>query len=192
MVIEYSDLPERLATEREDDGALRFRAGSVAIHVFDRDFIERLGTAGDDPALSLPFHRADKKVPTVDDSGAPVTPESPNGIKFEMFVFDALPFARNPVIIEAAREDEFSAVKNADGVDSPQTCRDDQMRQFARWLAAAGAAPETDSTGLPAHALEISPLVADSEAHFVKFWRGLDNPPSVDQDLHLDRRDPAS
>jgi hypothetical protein len=52
----------------------------------------------------------------------PVKPEKPNGIKFEMFVFDALPYAARPLVIETLRADDFSPVKNAEGVDSPQTC----------------------------------------------------------------------
>jgi UDP-N-acetylglucosamine/UDP-N-acetylgalactosamine diphosphorylase len=192
LVIEYSDLPQRLATERDDPpegenkGPLRFRAGSVAIHLFDRDFVERLGS-GADAAASLPFHKASKKVPTLDSSGNPVNPDAPNAVKFEMFVFDALPFSKNPVIIEAAREDEFSAVKNADGVDSAETCRNDQMRQFARWLIAAGAAPGVDDSGLPCQPIEISPLIADSKVAFDAYWRSLDEKPALDQPLVLDR-----
>jgi len=79
----------------------------------------------------------------------PVKPEKANGIKFEMFVFDALPFARNPLVLEARRADDFSPVKNAEGVDSPRTCREDQLRQFARWFRAAGVAVDCDPTGLP-------------------------------------------
>ena len=75
----------------------------------------------------------------MDDEGRPVRPEKANGVKFELFVFDALPFARNPVVVETSRADDFSPVKNAEGVDSPATCRADQLRQFARWLRAAGA-----------------------------------------------------
>ena len=47
--------------EINGDGSIRFNAGSVAIHIFDRDFIERVGDSTDD--LKLPFHRADKKNP---------------------------------------------------------------------------------------------------------------------------------
>ncbi len=184
IVFEYSDLPERLMQEHDDAGKLSFRAGSVAIHLFDRDFVERLGSGGD-AAATLPFHKASKKVPTVDTEGNTTSPDEPNGVKFEMFVFDALPFAKNPVIIEAAREDEFSAVKNADGVDSPQTCRDDQMRQFARWLIAADEALAVDDTGLPAQPIEISPIIADSQTAFVEYWNSLSDKPSLDQPLQL-------
>jgi UDP-N-acetylglucosamine/UDP-N-acetylgalactosamine diphosphorylase len=135
--------------------------------------------------VALPFHRADKKIPTVDAAGAPVKPEKPNGVKFEMFVFDALPFARNPVVIEARRADDFSPVKNADGLDSPRTCRDDQLRQFARWLRAGGAEFATDATGLPAVAVEVSPLFGYDEDSFAEAWRALRPAPAVRDGLYL-------
>lgn len=186
VVIEYSDLPERLANERDAAGELRFRAGSIAIHIFDRDFVKRLGT-GADPDAVLPFHRAHKKVPHVDESGNDVSPTDPNAWKFEMFVFDSLPFAKNPVIIETAREDDFSPVKNAEGNDSPQTCRDDQLRQYARWAKAAGLDVSVDAeTGLPAVAFEVTPTFADTEDRFVEAVAALDSKPVIVDEAVLD------
>ena len=95
-----------------------------------------------------------------------VNPDKANGVKFEMFVFDALPFSRNPVVIETRRADDFSPVKNAEGIDSPKTCREDQMRQFARWLKLGGKAIETDATGLPKIEVEVSPLFGYDEDSF--------------------------
>jgi UDP-N-acetylglucosamine/UDP-N-acetylgalactosamine diphosphorylase len=115
-----------------------------------------------------------------------VKPEKANGVKFEMFVFDALPFAKNPTVIETLRADDFSPVKNAEGVDSPQTCRDDQLRQFARWLKANGAAVETDATGLPAVALEVSPLFGYDEDSFAASWRELAPKPAMAEGLYLE------
>ncbi len=183
VVVEYSDLP--LAVQRETDaaGALRYLAGSIAIHLIDRDFVRRLADGGE--GVALPFHRADKKVPTLDAQGLPVKPEKPNGVKFEMFVFDALPFARHPVVIETPRADDFSPVKNATGVDSPATCRDDQLRQFARWLRAQGAALTLDATGLPACNLEVSPLFGYDEDSFAESWRTRTPPPAVRDGLYL-------
>ncbi|MDF1740683.1 MAG: UDPGP type 1 family protein [Verrucomicrobiales bacterium] len=178
LVVEYSDLPDKLATELDDNGDLRFRAGSIAIHIFNRAFVQRLGS-GKDKSAKLPFHLAHKKVPFLDLNGETQEPSEPNAYKFEMFVFDALPFAANPTIIETAREDDFSPVKNAEGVDSAQTCRDDQLRQFARWAAAAGIDIETDETGLPPFAFEVSPLFADSAERFVERWNGLAAKPEL-------------
>lgn len=170
-VIEYSDLPEEKQLETDEQGRLRFNAGSVAIHVFDREFVERAG--GDGEEVQLPFHRADKKIPFVNAQGDVVKPSTPNGIKFEMFVFDALHLAKNPVIIEGKRSQNFSPVKNAEGVDSPKTCVEDQLRMFAGWFQAAGVDLDTDDTGLPSHTFEISPRFAADQDDFLSRAAGL-------------------
>jgi UDP-N-acetylglucosamine/UDP-N-acetylgalactosamine diphosphorylase len=183
IVVEYSDLPMAMQKETDASGQLRYLAGSIAIHVLDREFVRRMASGNAD--VSLPFHRADKKIPTVDAAGNAVKPEKANGVKFEMFVFDALPFAKNPVVIETLRENDFSPVKNAEGVDSPQTCRDDQLRQFARWLKANGAKLETDQTGKPGVTLEVSPLFGYDEDSFADAWKKLSPPPAIVNDLYL-------
>jgi UDP-N-acetylglucosamine/UDP-N-acetylgalactosamine diphosphorylase len=183
VVIEYSDLPMAMQRETDAGGQLRYIAGSIAIHVLDRQFVRRMAVGGE--GASLPFHRADKKIPTITAEGQPVKPEKPNGVKFEMFVFDALPFARHPVVIETRREDDFSPVKNAEGVDSPQTSRDDQLRQFARWLKAEGADVPTDPAGLPRVGLEVSPLFGYDEDSFAAAWKRLTPKPVVKEGLYL-------
>ncbi len=175
VVIEYSDLPKARQEETDASGRLRFIAGSIAIHLLDREFIRRMATGAD----ALPFHRADKKIPCLDATGAPVRPEKPNGVKFELFVFDALPFAKNPVVIETDRADDFSPVKNAEGVDSPKTCAEDQLRQFVRWANARGAAVPADATGLPPFAFEVSPLFGYDEDSFAASWSALAAPPVI-------------
>ncbi len=184
QVVEYSDLPADLAEETDENGELRFRAGSIAIHLFDRDFVARVG-GGKDEAFRLPFHLARKKVPTIDEAGNPVEPTEPNGIKFEMFVFDALPFAQNPLVIETKRADEFSPVKNAEGADSLATSQAGQRRQWARWCKAAEIPLETDDTGLPEVIFEVSPLFADTEERFIEAWKALEPKPEVEDGLVL-------
>lgn len=184
VVVEYSDLPMELQRETDAQGQLRYLAGSIAIHVLDRDFVRRMAAGG--PGVALPFHRAEKKIPTLDAEGRPVKPEKPNGVKFEMFVFDALPFARNPVVIETLRANDFSPVKNASGVDSPKTCRDDQLRQFARWLLANGAAVATDASGLPEATIEVSPLFGYDDDSFAEAWNQRAPKPVVRDGLYLE------
>ncbi|MEO0510591.1 MAG: UDPGP type 1 family protein [Verrucomicrobiota bacterium] len=176
-VIEYSDMPDAMQEETNPDGSIRFNAGSVAIHIFDLDFIARAG--GNSADAKLPFHRANKKIPFVDADGSVIKPDTPNGVKFEMFVFDALPLAKNPVIIEAARQDDFSPVKNVEGVDSPKTSKEDQLRMFARWLKAAGVELETDDSGLPSITFEISHRFAADQRDFVEQWNALAIKPEI-------------
>jgi UDP-N-acetylglucosamine/UDP-N-acetylgalactosamine diphosphorylase len=158
QVIEYSDLPDSLANQTDAAGGLRFNEGSIAIHALRRSFVERLNTSG---TLSLPWHRADKKVPCVDEAGKSVKPDKPNAVKLEQFVFDAIPLAKNAIVYTTDRAEEFSPVKNAEGTDSPATCTRDQIRRAARWLRAAGVTvPEKN--GEPDAVIEISPLFATS------------------------------
>ncbi|AOS45553.1 putative uridylyltransferase [Lacunisphaera limnophila] len=184
VVVEYSDMPLSMQRETNPDRTLRYGAGSIAIHVIDREFARRLAVGGED--VALPFHRADKKIATIDAAGQPVKPTAANGVKFEMFVFDAIPFARNSIVIETARADDFSPVKNADGLDSPRTSREDQMRQFARWLQGAGVPVATDATGLPQARIEVSPLFGYDASTFAERWQALPVKPAVVEGLYLE------
>lgn len=150
QIIEYSDLPASLAESRNEDGTLRFVAGSPAIHIIDRAFVDRLTAGG---KLSLPWHRADKKVPYIDADGAAVKPEEPNAVKLESFIFDALPLAERTMILEADRFEQFGPTKNATGVDSAESCRELLMERDRRRLTAAGIT-------VPAGKIEIPPRLA--------------------------------
>ena len=155
-VIEYSDMPPEMAQQTLPGGELRFNAGSIAIHALRVSFVERLNRGG---SLALPWHRALKKVPCVDADGNPLQPQKPNAVKFEQFVFDAIPLAANAMVYTTDRSEEFSPVKNADGVDSPATCRRDQVRRAAKWLGECGVEIPLRQ-GEPDAVLEISPLYA--------------------------------
>ena len=78
QIIEYSDMPAELAERKNPDGTLAFLAGSPAIHVISRTFIEELTKDG---RLNMPWHRADKKVPYINGNGELVKPEQPNAVK---------------------------------------------------------------------------------------------------------------
>jgi UDP-N-acetylglucosamine/UDP-N-acetylgalactosamine diphosphorylase len=134
-VVEYTELAEELCQQRDDHGELVYRAGNIAIHVFETAFIRRIATDAD---RWLPFHASDKKIPCVDAQGRPVQPEEPNGRKLERFVFDALPAAKTVCVVETARSTEFSPLKNAHGSNSPETTRHNLTAQYASWLEAAG------------------------------------------------------
>ncbi len=153
QIIEYSDLPNDVAARTTSDGELELWCGSIAVHVFSRDFLERL--IGSDAAL--PFHLAHKKVPHIDENGHPVEPGSPNAIKFERFIFDALPHAKTALVMEADRAREFNPVKNAEGQDSPATARAAITRIGREWLQAAGQEVPESAT------IEIGPLFALDE-----------------------------
>ena len=143
-IIEYSDLPAELAESRNPDGSLRFISGSPAIHVISRAFVEKLTASG---RLDLPWHRADKKIPCIGDP----KPESPNGVKLESFIFDALALARKTLVLEGDRAEMFAPTKNATGVDSAESCREMLIARDLRRLNRAGVTTD------PGCKVELSP-----------------------------------
>jgi UDP-N-acetylglucosamine/UDP-N-acetylgalactosamine diphosphorylase len=151
-VIEYSDFPDDVAERRDAAGGLAFWAGSVAIHVFDVAFLERSLKLKD----SLPFHIARKKAEYIDDAGKLIESKAPNALKFERFIFDLLPHAQRPIVIEYAEEESFAPLKNAPGApkDTPEYVHRFMLNQHRRWLQAAGAKV---AAGVD---VEISPLLA--------------------------------
>jgi len=156
QVIEYSDLSKEEMEARNPDGRLKYNNGNIAIHLFNIDFIERLIKSG----LKLPFHKAFKKIACLDETGNLIVPGKPNGYKFEMFIFDALPAAREVVVMEVRREEEFSPIKNITGVDSPQTARQDMSNYYGTWLEKFGVKVPRDRNGNVSIHIEISPLFA--------------------------------
>ncbi len=154
MVIEYSDMPEDLARMTDESGDLVFRAGSPAIHIFNRSFVERLT---ENEQFALPFHRAVKKVPYINPNGHLVEPEEPNAIKMETFIFDALPLADPVLILELIREKQFAPVKQKTGVDSVESCRHLMNERATRWLEQAGIPVPRTENGTANCIIELSP-----------------------------------
>ncbi|MBA7679811.1 hypothetical protein ES703_88115 [subsurface metagenome] len=155
-VIEYSDLPDELAEKRNPDGSLVFNLGSIAIHIINRTFVERLNVKG----FTLPLHRAVKKIPHIDPRGKLLEPAEPNGIKLESFVFDALPLASKSIILQTLRSEEFSPVKNTTGANSPETVREMMVARAADWLESAGlTVPRRDDRSVDC-LIEIAPSFA--------------------------------
>jgi UDP-N-acetylglucosamine/UDP-N-acetylgalactosamine diphosphorylase len=152
MVIEYSDLPDEAAKRLNADGSLAIWAGSIAVHVIDVGLLRRMGGG----ATGLPFHIARKKVACIDATGNPVQPKQPNAIKFERFIFDLMPQARNAIVVEVDPRLAFAPLKNASGAkdDTPESVREQVSAFYRGWLRQAGAEV---THGV---AVEISPLWA--------------------------------
>ena len=151
QIIEYSDLTPAQQAATDADGNLKLWAGNTAVHVFSRVFLDRITTGGAD----LGYHRAHKKVTYFDrETGKVVEPDEPNAFKFEQFIFDAMPEAKNALVVEADRAEEFNPVKNADGADSPATAKAAMAALHRRWIEEAGGGVADGVT------VEISPLFA--------------------------------
>ena len=117
-VIEYTELPEKMAVEVDNNGELKYGESNIICHLFTIDAIEKVSTE------TLMYHTAFKKNSYIDENGKEVIPDEPNSYKFESFIFDALEFFDDMAILRGKREDDFAPVKNKDGVDSPKTAKE--------------------------------------------------------------------
>ncbi|MBS0205650.1 MAG: UTP--glucose-1-phosphate uridylyltransferase [Planctomycetes bacterium] len=155
-IVEYSNLPAELSSRCEPDGRLQLRAGSTAIHVFQRDFLERAANQGG----GLPWHKVVRSVPCINAEGQRAQSDAPNGLKFERYIFDILPSARHALFIETERETEFAPLKNAVGDHSATEVQAAMVARAAARLRRAGVQV---ATGIP---VEISPLAVDPDEAF--------------------------
>ena len=116
-VIEYSEISKEMAEEVSEDGELKYGESHILCNLFNIKAIEKISE------MKLPYHIAHKKAKYIDEKGNLVVPETPNAYKFEAFLFDAFESLDDIAILRVKREEEFAPVKNAEGVDSPETAR---------------------------------------------------------------------
>lgn len=156
-IIEYSDLnplANEIVERKAADDTPIFWAGNTAIHAIEVALLERASQS----ASALPFHVARKAVPHLDATGKRIEPREPNAVKFERFIFDLLPEARQAIVVEVDEAKAFAPVKNAPGEarDTPQTVQQQMIALHRDWLQAAGVEV---ANGV---AVEISPTFAQN------------------------------
>ncbi len=114
-VIEYSELPVKLAEAVDEDGDLLYGESHIMCNLFSLNILEKLSD------VTLPYHKAHKKNSYLNENAELVVPEEPNSYKFETFIFDSFNYVNDIAILRGCREDDFAPVKNKEGVDSPAT-----------------------------------------------------------------------
>jgi len=164
-IIEYIDMEKlgEVGRRRESNGRCYLWPGSIAVHVMDLAFLQKMAKQKD----ALPYHQAKKKVSYFDPRRGEVTPgknDAENAIKFERFIFDLIPHATNPIVVEADEAEVFAPVKNESGqpTETAETARAAMIAQHTRWLQAAGATIEEGVT------VEINPLFANRAKELAK------------------------
>ena len=160
QMVEYIALNEEQIHERDEQGELVFSSGNLLNDILNVDFVEKV-----EKENLLEYVAAHKKSNYLDENGNVKETSEPNSYKFERFIFDALPLAKNTTVFEVIREEEFAPVKNAQGKDSPQSARGLQTELYRSWLAGV-----IDDERLleSLEKIEVSPLFAIDREHFVK------------------------
>ena len=107
-VIEYTELPEKMAEEVDEEGEL----------LFSIQALEKVSK------VQLPYHVAHKKSNYMNENEEFVKVTEPNAYKFEAFIFDAFNFFDDISILRGKREMDFAPIKNKVGNDSPDTAKE--------------------------------------------------------------------
>lgn len=116
-VIEYTELPDDIASITDDNGELVFGESHIMCNLFSLDAVKRCSTK------ELEYHIAFKKSDYLDENKNLIKPKEENAYKFEKFIFDSFKIFDDIAILRGKREEDFAPVKNMTGPDSPKTAK---------------------------------------------------------------------
>ena len=128
-VIEYTELPEKMAEQVDEDGELKYGESHIMCNLYTIEAVEKISNE------ILMYHSAHKKNSYIDENGKEIIPTEPNSYKFESFIFDAFEFFDDIAILRGKREDDFAPVKNKEGVDSPKTAKELYEKFYAKKMS---------------------------------------------------------
>lgn len=124
-VKEYSEIPPAEKEAHSVEGKLKYPLANLSLFCFSMPFIKKMF---DQRVLNqMPFHSAFKAAPFLTHEGATQIPSHPNAWKFERFIFDILPFAKNISVLEYPRFRCFSPLKYLEGKCSLKTLQKDMQ-----------------------------------------------------------------
>lgn len=117
-IVEYYEMTDDMRTQLDENGRLAYNYGVILNYLFS---LSRLEEIVDE---KLPIHIVEKKIPYMNEEGEFISPEAPNGYKFETLVLDMVHMQKSCLSYEVEREKEFAPVKNAEGIDSVESARE--------------------------------------------------------------------
>lgn len=116
-IVEYYEMTEELMNAKDANGDPAYYFGVILNYLFRISNLEKIREK------NLPLHIVEKKIPYLDEEGKKVTPDEPNGYKFEQLVLDMIHELDSCLPFEVEREKEFAPIKNKTGVDSVESAR---------------------------------------------------------------------
>ncbi len=168
-VIEYTEISDEMANMRDDYGSLVYGDANAIMQLFNIKALEKVMD------LKLPYHTAVKKANYIDNMGKLIVSDEPNAYKFEMFIFDAFEMLDDVLTLRVKREEEFAPIKNAEGVDSPETARKlyidffsklNYMKKYSEWCTNPAFDEETRH--------ELLLIAGDEEEIKDRFYKDLE------------------
>ncbi len=116
-IVEYYEMTDEIINSRNENGDLSYNFGVILNYLFRVDKLEQIMDE------KMPVHIVEKKIPYIDEKGELVSPDKPNGYKFELLVLDMIHLLDDCLSFEVERDYEFAPIKNKTGVDSVESAR---------------------------------------------------------------------
>lgn len=117
-IVEYYEQTKELRDTLDERGERVYNFGVILNYLFNVSELEEIVNK------SLPYHVVEKKIPYLDENGVEISPEKPNGCKFEQLVLDMIKLGSSCLPFEVVREKEFAPIKNKTGIDSVESARE--------------------------------------------------------------------
>jgi UDP-N-acetylglucosamine/UDP-N-acetylgalactosamine diphosphorylase len=117
-IVEYYEMTEELMAAKDEKGEPAYNFGVILNYLFREKDLEEI------VSKKLPLHVVEKKIPYLSKEGEHISPEAPNGYKFEQLVLDMIHELDSCLPFEVIREHEFAPIKNKTGVDSVDSARE--------------------------------------------------------------------
>lgn len=125
-VIEYMEMTDDMLYQKNEAGELVYAESHFVSYIYNIEALKNIAKH------NLRYHCAIKKNTYIDENCNEVNPIEPNSCKFESFVFDALEFLDDMVIMRVDRNEEFAPIKNISGIDSPETAKEIYEKYWSR------------------------------------------------------------
>ena len=125
-IIEYIDMNEKMIYAEDEQGELLYGESNIVGHLFNIESLEKMTD------YNFDYHCAKKKNTYMDENLKEIIPEEPNTYKYEAFIFDGFEYLEDMIILRVNREEEFAPIKNANGVDSPETAKEIYENYFSK------------------------------------------------------------
>lgn len=116
-IVEYYELTEEMKDAVDEKGEPAYNYGVILNYLFGVKELD------DIVARKLPLHVVEKKIPYINENGQLVSPDKPNGYKYETLILDMIKLLDSCCAYEVVREKEFAPIKNLTGVDSVESAR---------------------------------------------------------------------
>ncbi|MCR4587560.1 MAG: UDPGP type 1 family protein [Lachnospiraceae bacterium] len=117
-IVEYYELTDEMRDARGEDGERLYNFGVILNYLFRVDGLYRIMSE------KMPLHKVEKKIPYINEAGEKISPEAPNGYKYETLILDMIHEMGSCLPYEVVREKEFAPIKNKTGVDSVESARE--------------------------------------------------------------------